>query len=78
GSHHHRLLGVAPFAAAASRLLRQGFLRSRAASPAPLAAARRICCQSVNSTDVLGASSTACSSFVHAQFLGKYLYIWHL
>ncbi|RLM58136.1 ACT domain containing protein [Panicum miliaceum] len=56
----HLLVGVAPSdsAAAASRLPRRGLLRSRAASPAPLAAARRICCRSVNSANVLGASST--------------------
>ncbi|CAL4995497.1 unnamed protein product [Urochloa decumbens] len=60
-SHHHRLVGAArapsASAAAASRLPRRGFLRSRVASPAPLAAARRICCQSANSSNVLGASS---------------------
>ncbi|TVU50905.1 hypothetical protein EJB05_02302 [Eragrostis curvula] len=51
---HHRCL-VVP-AAAASRHLPRGFLRFRA-SPSPLAAAHRICCQSINSADVVGASS---------------------
>ncbi|CAN6362290.1 unnamed protein product [Urochloa humidicola] len=63
-SHHHRIVGAAPSAsasasaAAASRLPRRRFLRSLAASPAPLAAVRGICCQSANSSNVLGASST--------------------
>jgi len=38
----------------------------------------RICCQSVNSANVLGASSKVCSHsffFAHAQFLGTYLYM---
>ncbi|CAN6339675.1 unnamed protein product [Urochloa humidicola] len=59
---HHGLVAVAPTAssaAASPRLPRPGFPRFRAASPAPLAAARRICCQSINSANVLGASSTA-------------------
>ncbi|GJM87982.1 hypothetical protein PR202_ga03994 [Eleusine coracana subsp. coracana] len=51
---HHRCCLV-PAAQAASRLPR-GFLRFRA-SPSPLAAARRISCQCINSADVLGASS---------------------
>ncbi|KAG2614900.1 ACT domain-containing protein ACR12-like [Panicum virgatum] len=51
---HHGLVAVAP---SASRVPRGGFLRLHAASPAPLAAARRICCQSINSANVLGASS---------------------
>ncbi|WVZ54386.1 hypothetical protein U9M48_005192 [Paspalum notatum var. saurae] len=64
-SHHHRLLlGAATSsssscAAASSRPPRPAFLRFPAAPPAPLAAARRICCQSVDSAaNVLGASST--------------------
>ncbi|CAL4982402.1 unnamed protein product [Urochloa decumbens] len=64
--HHHRLVGAAP---SASRLPRRGSLRSRAASPAPLAAARRICCQSANSSNVLGASSTAAPRALPARHL---------
>ncbi|CAN6344434.1 unnamed protein product [Urochloa humidicola] len=60
--HHHGLVAVSPAAssaAAAPRLPLPGFPRFRAASPAPLATARRICCQSINSANVMGASSTA-------------------
>ncbi|RLN00100.1 ACT domain-containing protein ACR12-like [Panicum miliaceum] len=60
---HHGLVAVAvapaaSSAAAASRVPRGGFLGLHAASPAPLATARRICCQSINSANVLGASSS--------------------
>ncbi|PAN16049.1 hypothetical protein PAHAL_3G028900 [Panicum hallii] len=58
---HHGLVAVAPAsssAAAASRVPRGGFLGLHAASPAPLATARRICCQSINSANMLGASSS--------------------
>ncbi|PUZ62974.1 hypothetical protein GQ55_3G029900 [Panicum hallii var. hallii] len=58
---HHGLVAVAPAAssaAAASRVPRGGFLALHAASPAPLATARRICCQSINSANMLGASSS--------------------
>nr|CAB3459401.1 unnamed protein product [Digitaria exilis] len=57
---HHGLVAVAPTAspgAAAPVLQPRGFVRFRAASLAPLAAARRVCCQSINSANVLGASS---------------------
>ncbi|KAL6641880.1 hypothetical protein ACP70R_020061 [Stipagrostis hirtigluma subsp. patula] len=53
---HHRLL-LAP-AAAASCGPSRGFLRFGACSPSALVKARRICCQSINSANVLGASST--------------------
>ncbi|CAL4896869.1 unnamed protein product [Urochloa decumbens] len=61
-SHLHGIVAVAPTASSAAagpRLQRTGFLRFNAGSPAPLATARRICCQSINSANVLGASSTA-------------------
>ncbi|AQK39291.1 ACT domain-containing protein ACR12 [Zea mays] len=51
---HHRLLPVAP-TPAATRTPSRGHLRFRAARPLPRS--RRICCQSINSTNVLGASS---------------------
>ncbi|KAG2623033.1 hypothetical protein PVAP13_3KG030400 [Panicum virgatum] len=57
----HGLAAVAPSASsasAASRVPRGGFLRFHAAPPAPLATARRVCCQSINSANVLGASSS--------------------
>nr|ACG41395.1 ACT domain containing protein [Zea mays] len=53
---HHRLLPVAP-APAATRTPSRGHLRFRAARPLPRPRSRRICCQSINSTNVLGASS---------------------
>ncbi|TKW07856.1 hypothetical protein SEVIR_7G335100v4 [Setaria viridis] len=60
---HHGLVAVAPAASSAAappRPQRRRFLRFHAASPAaPLATARRICCQSINSANVLGASSPA-------------------
>ncbi|CAL5098264.1 unnamed protein product [Urochloa decumbens] len=61
-SHLHGIVAVAPTASSAAagpRLQRTGFLRFNAGSPAPLATPRRICCQSINSANVLGASSTA-------------------
>ncbi|KAL6870947.1 hypothetical protein ACP4OV_014795 [Aristida adscensionis] len=58
---HHRLLrptapAAAAAAAAAASASSRGFLRLRA-SPSPHAAAGRICCQSINSANVLGAFS---------------------
>lgn len=50
---HHRLLPVAP---SATPTPSRGRLRFRASRP-PLLTARRICCQSINSAGVLGASS---------------------
>ncbi|ONM56556.1 hypothetical protein ZEAMMB73_Zm00001d021217, partial [Zea mays] len=52
-SHH----GLLPFAPAATPTPSRGHLRFRAARPLPRPA-RRICCQSINSANVLGASST--------------------
>ncbi|KAJ1289211.1 hypothetical protein BS78_02G146800 [Paspalum vaginatum] len=51
-----RLLPVAP-SSATPTTPSLGCLRFRAARP-PLLTARRVCCQSINSADVLGASST--------------------
>ncbi|XP_066358571.1 ACT domain-containing protein ACR12-like [Miscanthus floridulus] len=53
---HHGLLPVAP-AATLTPTPSRGHLRFRAARPLPRPA-RRICCQSINSANALGASST--------------------
>ncbi|XP_062202789.1 ACT domain-containing protein ACR12-like [Phragmites australis] len=55
-SHRYCCVPSASSAAAASRPP-PGFLRVRASPPPQLVTARRICCQSINSVNVLGASS---------------------
>ncbi|KAL6905621.1 hypothetical protein ACP4OV_003222 [Aristida adscensionis] len=57
-SHHRLLLPLAPAPAAAPCGAPRGSLRVRAAPSSATARARRICCQSINSANVLGASST--------------------